>query len=248
MEGETQCFVCSRKTGDPYYVNGVPLCSTCSTQKSAESEKRYCSRCSTSDSVILYTQYGLLCSSCRSAVREVEEVTEPVRLRRIINGAIVKFYKAGREGDYFEEHSSLPALQTLVHVLLIIALAVLPLFSGHVFLVAAELLLDILLISLLISFVWIRVKVYDDEIRLLYGPFTYAIKKSDMEQVEIIKPQNYLAYGMMVRRDSRGWVLKFIRGPGPGILVRKKSGLFRSVFFSTQDPVGLLQNIAKKML
>ncbi len=250
MEEEgLQCFVCSRRTTDPYYVNGVPLCSTCSTQKSAEAEKRYCSRCtaSSANSIILYTQYGLLCSTCRSEVRAVEKPTESVRLRRLLNGAIVKFYKNGREDDYHEEQSSLPLMQTAVHIALIIALVVLPVFSVNPLILALELSIVIALVLLLVSFLWIRIKIYDDEIRCLYGPFTYSINKCDLEQVEIITPQNYLAYGMMIRRNPHGWVLKFIRGPGPGILIRKKSGLFRSVFISSSDPVNLLQKIAKKL-
>jgi hypothetical protein len=250
MEEEgLQCFICSRKTADPYYVNGVPLCSTCSTQKSAEAEKKYCSRCTatSANSIVLYTQYGLLCSTCRAEARTVEKPTESVRLRRLLNGAIVKFYKEGREDDYHEEQSSLPLMQTFVHLILIIALAILPVFSENVILMAAEIVLDILLIVLLVSFLYIRIKIYDDEIRCLYGPFTYSIDKCDIEQVEIIQPQNYLAYGMMIRRNPHGWVLKFIRGKGPGILLRKKSGLFRSVFISSSDPVNLLQKIAKKL-
>ncbi len=249
MTDEPQCFVCSKTTADTYYVNGVPLCSTCSSQKSVESEKRYCTRCSasSSNSIVLYTQYGLLCSSCRSDVRGIEKQTESVQIRRLFNSAIVKFYKSGREDDYYEENSSLPAVQTLLHIVLIVLLSVLSVFSGNIILMALGILLDISLIILLVSFVWIRVKIYDTEIRCLYGPFTYSINKCDIEQVEIIKPHNYLAYGLSIRRNKYGWLLKFLRGPGPGILIIKKSGLFRSVFISSTDPVTLLQNIAKKM-
>ncbi|MBU0527604.1 hypothetical protein KKE92_03930 [Candidatus Micrarchaeota archaeon] len=249
MSEESQCFVCSKSITDAYYVNGIPLCSTCSTQKSAESEKRYCVRCNASsfNSIILYTQYGLLCSSCRAEARLIEKPNESVQIRRLVNGAIVKFYKSGREDDYYEEYSSLPAVQTLIHIALIVLLSVLSVFSGNIFLLIFDVLLDIFLIFLLVSFVWIRIKIYDNEIRCLYGPFTYSINKCDLDQVEIIKPHNYLAYGLSIRRNKYGWLLKFLRGPGPGILIKKKSGFFRSVFISSSDPVNLLQNIAKKL-
>ncbi len=249
MATESQCFICSKSITNAYDVNGIPLCSTCSTQKSAESEKRYCTRCSATslNSIILYTPYGLLCSTCRADANLIEKPTESVQIRRLINGAIVQFYKGGREDDYYEEYSPLPAVQTLVHIALIVLLSLLPLFSGNIFLLIFDILLDIFLITLLVSFVWIRVKIYDNEIRCLYGPFTYSINKCDIEHVEIIEPHNYLAYGLSVRRNKYGWLLKFLRGPGPGILIKKKSGLFRSVFISSSDPVTLLQNIAKKM-
>lgn len=249
MVDETQCFVCSRKTTNPYYVNGVPLCSTCSTQKSAEQEVQYCSRCnaSSASSIILYTPYGLLCSSCRGAAVKIEKVNDSVLLRRMVNAAIVAFYRGSRNDEYYEEQSGLPALQTLIHILLIIMLAVLPFFSGNPLLSAAEILLDALLILLLISFVYIRVKIYGEEIRFLYGPFTYRVCKKDIEKVEITSSHNYLAYGIAPSLDKNGLVLKFVRGSLPGILIRKKSGIFRSVFFSTSDPVNLLKNIAKRM-
>ena len=249
MEDETQCFVCSRGTKEPYYVNGIPMCSTCSTQKSAEQEVQYCSRCNapSSSSIILYTPYGLLCSSCRGQAAKIEKVNDSVLLRRMVNGAIVAFYRGPRHDEYYEEQTGLPALQTLVHILLIVSLALLPFFSGNILLSALEIVLDALLILLLISFIYIRVKIYEEEIRFLYGPFTYRICKKDIEKIEITSSRNYLAYGLAPSLDRGGPVLKFIRGPLPGIMIRKKSGFFRSVFFSTSDPVNLLKNIAKRM-
>lgn len=240
-----RCFVCWRKLTNYYQVDGVFLCSTCSAQKAAERSSQVCKRCGLRSQLLVRTSQGRLCPTCREAASGSSP--EDDLMLKMAQSAADKFYKSGREGEYYQENPAYPLLQSFVHLALILALAVHASMLDDPLLSAIEGALSLALAILLICFFTVRIKVYDDEVRLLYGPFTYQVKKKDFEKVEISGPSKALAYGLLPWRDSHGWLLMFLMGPGPAIIIRKKKGLFRSVMVTSADPVNLLQQIAKRL-
>lgn len=243
-----ECFSCWRKTDNVYYVGGIPLCSTCQTRSQADEFS--CNVCGISSRTIpITTVHGTAyCIHCinRLPAQERKNVSEKSVFGALIEHGADKLFKPYRKDPYHIDKSPVPWVQSFIHLAVILLISVYALAQADLFLQIGGLLIAALLIVLLHTFATIRVKVFDDEIRCMYGFFTYVIRKGDIESAALMPPSRFVGYGVVF-----GWygglAIQFLTGNEPRILFKKKFGLFRSVLISTPEPAKLLEHIAKKM-
>ncbi len=243
------CFICNRNTPNIYYEDGTPMCSTCMTHYKVDRVR--CQRCGVSQKNVhmTYAKGVRCCINCAQKLSQAD-IDDESTVGKIVGEttkyAVGKFYKDQRSGEYYKETSPLPIVQSFIHLVIIFVVLVHGLNQASIILKIFEVSIGIIFILLLIIFATIRIKIYDNEIRCLYGPFTYLISKKEITKAEFSDASKFFGYGLIISWN-KSLILKFITGNEPGVILRKKSGFFKSVFISSPNPTKLLEHIAKKM-
>ncbi len=222
------CFACGVKSSIVYRFRGTPLCPSCETGLVTKEVR--CSNCkmpSTSTPIIRYEQ-GLFCSSCANSLIKKKKIEPPT------------------PKEYYKDTSGFPFIQGFIHLGLIILLVMNAINQTSLALMYVEIFIALILIFLLYTFATIKVEIYEDKIECDYGFFTYSIKKKDITKAEITAPSKFFGYGVLISKDKE-WIVKFLTGREPCVVLHKKSGFFKKVFISTEQPTALLENIAKRM-